>query len=70
MVGTGLPEELQAMLTESSSCTVTVLFRFMIVGISVWMSINRLILRNNSLHYRSGLVRQNKFLSLHAHPKM
>jgi len=33
MVGTGLPEELQAMLTESPSCTVTVPFRFMVVGI-------------------------------------
>ena len=32
MVGTGLPEEKQAMLTESSSCTVTVPFRFMVVG--------------------------------------
>ena len=33
MVGTGLPEELQAMLTESPSCTVTVPVRFMVVGI-------------------------------------
>ena len=32
MVGTGLPEEAQAMLTESPSCTVTVPFRFMVVG--------------------------------------
>jgi len=32
MVGTGLPEEKQAMLTESPSSTVTVLFRFMVVG--------------------------------------
>ena len=34
MVGTGLPEEKQAMLTESPSCTVTVPFRFifMVVG--------------------------------------
>ena len=32
MVGTGLPEETQAMLTEPPSCTVTVLFRFMVVG--------------------------------------
>ena len=32
MVGTGLPEEKQAMLTESPSCTVTVPFRFMMVG--------------------------------------
>ena len=32
MVGTGLPEEKQAMLTESPSCTVTVLLRFMVVG--------------------------------------
>ena len=35
MVGTGLPEETQAMLTESPSCTVTVPFRFMVVGVSV-----------------------------------
>ena len=32
MVGTGLPEEKQAMLTESPSCTVTVAFKFMVVG--------------------------------------
>ena len=32
MVGMGLPEEKQAMLTESPSCTVTVSFRFMVVG--------------------------------------
>ena len=32
MVGTGLPEEKQVMLTESPSCTVTVAFRFMVVG--------------------------------------
>ena len=32
MVGTGLPEEKQAMSTESPSCTVTVSFRFMVVG--------------------------------------
>ena len=32
IVGTGLPEEKQAMLTESPSCTVTVPFRFMVVG--------------------------------------
>ena len=32
MVGTGLPEEKQAILTESPSCTVTVPFRFMVVG--------------------------------------
>ena len=32
MVGMGLPEEKQAMSTESPSCTVTVLFRFMAVG--------------------------------------
>ena len=32
MVGTGLPEEKQVMLTESSSCTLTAPFRFMIVG--------------------------------------
>ena len=32
MVGTGLPEEKQAMLTESPSCTVTVPFRVMVVG--------------------------------------
>ena len=32
MVGTGLPVELQVMLTESPSCTVTVSFRFMVVG--------------------------------------
>ena len=37
MVGMGLPEETQAMLTESLSCTVTVPFRFMVVGISVRM---------------------------------
>ena len=34
MVGTGLPEETQVMLTESPSCTVTVPFRFMVVGTS------------------------------------
>ena len=34
MVGTGLPEETQAMLTESPSCTVTVPFRFVVVGAS------------------------------------
>ena len=32
MVGTGLPEEKQAMLTESPSCTMTVPFRVMVVG--------------------------------------
>ena len=32
MVGTGLPEEKQVMLTESPSCTVTVLLRLMDVG--------------------------------------
>ena len=32
MVGMGLPEEKQAMSTESPSCTVTVPFRFMMVG--------------------------------------
>ena len=32
MVGTGLPEEEQVILTESPSCTVTVPFRFMVVG--------------------------------------
>ena len=32
MVGTGLPEEKQAILTESPSCTVTVAFRFIVVG--------------------------------------
>ena len=32
MVGTGLPEEKQVILTESPSCTVTVPFRFMVVG--------------------------------------
>ena len=33
MVRTGLPEEKQAMLTESPSCTVTVPFcRFIVVG--------------------------------------
>ena len=32
MVGTGLPVELQAMLTDSPSCTVTVPFRFMVAG--------------------------------------
>ena len=37
MVGTGLPEEKQAMLTESPSCTVTVPLRFMVVGVSVGM---------------------------------
>ena len=31
-VGTGLPEELQAMLTESPSCTVMVPLRFMVAG--------------------------------------
>ena len=33
MVGTGLPEEKQVMLTESPSCMVTVLFRFTVVGV-------------------------------------
>ena len=37
MVGTGLPEEKQAMLIESPSCTVTVPFRFMAVGASACM---------------------------------
>ena len=32
MVGTGLPEETQAMLTESPSCTETVPFRFVVDG--------------------------------------
>ena len=32
MVGTGLPIATQVMLTESPSCTVTVPFRFMVVG--------------------------------------
>ena len=32
MVGTGLPEEKQAILTESPSCTVTVPFRFVVIG--------------------------------------
>ena len=32
MVGIGLPEEKQVILTESPSCTVTVPFRFMVVG--------------------------------------
>ena len=32
MVGMGLPEEKQVMLTESPSCIVTVPFRFMVVG--------------------------------------
>ena len=32
MIGTGLPEEKQAMLTESPSCTVTVPVRFLVVG--------------------------------------
>ena len=32
IVGTGLPVELQVMLTESPSCTVTVLLRFAVVG--------------------------------------
>ena len=32
MVGTGLPEEKQAMLTEPPSCTVTALLRFMVAG--------------------------------------
>ena len=32
IVGTGLPEEKQVMLTESPSCTVTVPLRFMVVG--------------------------------------
>ena len=32
MVGTGLPVEIQMMLTESPSCILTVPFRFMIVG--------------------------------------
>ena len=35
MVGTGLPEEKQTMLTESPSCTVTVPFRFVVVGTPV-----------------------------------
>ena len=32
MIGMGLPEEKQVMLTDSPSCTVTVPFRFMVVG--------------------------------------
>ena len=32
MVGTGLPVKLQAMLTKSPSCTVTVPFRVIVVG--------------------------------------
>ena len=32
MVGVGLPEETQVTLTESPSCTVTVSFRFVVVG--------------------------------------
>ena len=32
MVGRGLPEEKQVILTESPSCTVTVPFRFVVVG--------------------------------------
>ena len=32
MVGMGLPEEKQAMLSESPSCTVTVAFRSMMIG--------------------------------------
>ena len=32
MVGMGLPVEIQVMLTDSPSCTVTVPFRFMVVG--------------------------------------
>ena len=35
MVGAGLPEEKQVMLTESPSCTVTVPFRFTFVGAPV-----------------------------------
>ena len=34
MVGTGLPEETQVMLTESPSCIVTIPFRFMVNGAS------------------------------------
>ena len=33
MVGTGLPVELQVMLTEFPSCTVTVLLRSAVVGV-------------------------------------
>ena len=33
MVGTGLAEEKQAILTESPSCTMTVSFRFMVDGV-------------------------------------
>ena len=32
MVGTGLPEEKQVILSESPSCTVTVPFRFVVIG--------------------------------------
>ena len=32
MIGTGLPEETQVMLTESPSCTLTVALKFMVVG--------------------------------------
>ena len=38
MVGMGLPAEKQAMLTESPSCTVTVPFRFMVVGAPVYIT--------------------------------
>ena len=40
MIGMGVPEETQAMLTESPSRTVTVSFRFMVVGTPV-ANINR-----------------------------
>ena len=46
MVGTGLPEEKQAMLTESPSCTVTVPFRFMVIGAPVDMTGTNLWLHN------------------------
>ena len=46
MVGTGLAEEKQVMLTESPSCTVTVSFRFMVIGAPVDMTGANLWLHN------------------------
>ena len=47
MVGTGLPEEKQVMLTEPPSCTLTVPFRFMVVGAPAVKQFHRL----NCLEY-------------------
>ena len=55
MVGTGLPEELQAMLTESPSRTVTVPVRFLVVGTpgakNIYIYFHRLLIQMSWLHY-------------------